>query len=148
MVAVTNICGSRRGKSEDDEILVVPPIVLSNAKGEAESVVTLTSEGVLTCVSLEGKKRWSKKTGATWSEFDEKAGTAPMLFAAKGRICVASASSVVMYSPEGRVVSRIALTEALMYPMVVEEDVAVLQTASSILLYRASRMTCGRGGGE
>ena len=147
-MAVTNICGSRRGKSEDDEILVVPPIVLSNAKGEAESVVTLTSEGVLTCVSLEGKKRWSKKTGATWSEFDEKAGTAPMLFAAKGRICVASASSVVMYSPEGRVVSRIALTEALVYPMVVEEDVAVLQTASSILLYRASRMTCEYGGGE
>lgn len=45
-------------------------------------------------------------------------------------------------------VSRIALTEALVYPMVVEEDVAVLQTASSVLLYRASRMTCEYGGGE
>lgn len=139
---MTNICGNRRGKNEDDEILVVPPIVVSNSKGEAESVVTLTSEGILTCLTLEGKKKWSKKTGTTWSEFDEKAGVVPMLFVANGKICVASATSVVMYSPEGRVTSRIALTEALVYPMHVEEDVAVLQTATSVLLYRASRMTC------
>ena len=153
VLSSTDICGSRRGRSEDDEILVLPPLVLMDEKKEvAEGIVTLTSEGVLTHVSVKGVRRWSKKTDAVWSEFDERTGSIPLLFGLKGLICVATSSSVVMYSKEGRVMSRIPLTEALVYPMQESEDERneegelVLQTATSVVLYRASRMTCGRMG--
>ena len=55
-----------------DEILILQPLLILGEDSIIESIVTLTSEGVLTSTNIKGEIQWSKSIQVQWSEFDEK----------------------------------------------------------------------------
>ena len=55
-----------------DEILILQPLLILGEDSIIESIVTLTSEGVLTSTNIKGEIQWSKSIQVQWTEFDEK----------------------------------------------------------------------------
>ena len=55
-----------------DEILILQLLLILGEDSIIETIVTLTSEGVLTSTNNQGEIQWSKSIHLQWSEFDEK----------------------------------------------------------------------------
>ncbi|KNB42103.1 fhypothetical protein [Blastocystis sp. subtype 4] len=143
----TNICGSSKSRqNEDDEILILQPLLILGEDSIIEAIVTLTSEGVLTSTNIQGEIQWSKSIHVQWSEFDEKSGLQPFMVFVKGMICVSDSKSTVYYSKKGRTLSKIEMTEPLIYPVHPgsEEDSMhiIFQSSHNVIVYELSTMKC------
>lgn len=55
-----------------DEILVSRPLLLMKRNSHiVDQIITLTSEGLLSSVNLQGIIQWSIQTKVVWNELDE-----------------------------------------------------------------------------